>query len=97
MLTTPHRPYHTRCVPTPAASYCTHLQTYLEKEGDKKMKQKARDRMQPKMGKLDIDYQVSTGVLYMVLRSVVLYSVILCSVLWNAAQHTAQCRYSVLC
>ena len=34
------------------------LQTYLEKESDKKMKQKARERMQPKMGKLDIDYQV---------------------------------------
>ena len=29
-----------------------------EKEADKKTKQKQRDRMQPKMGKLDIDYQV---------------------------------------
>lgn len=34
------------------------LQTYQEKEADKKMKQRARERMQPKMGKLDIDYQV---------------------------------------
>ncbi len=25
------------------------------------MKQKARERMQPKMGKLDIDYQVGVG------------------------------------
>ncbi|KAI7836288.1 hypothetical protein COHA_009837 [Chlorella ohadii] len=33
-------------------------QAYLEKVDSQKMKQKARERMQPKMGKLDIDYQV---------------------------------------
>lgn len=33
-------------------------QAYLEKAEGQKMKQKARERMQPKMGKLDIDYQV---------------------------------------
>jgi splicing factor 3B subunit 2 len=34
-------------------------QTYQEKEDAKKMKTKQRERMQPKMGRLDIDYQVS--------------------------------------
>ena len=29
-----------------------------DKEQEKKLKQKQRERMQPKMGKLDIDYQV---------------------------------------
>jgi len=29
-----------------------------EKEDQKKLKQKQKDRMQPKMGKMDIDYQV---------------------------------------
>ncbi|KAK1424691.1 hypothetical protein QVD17_20026 [Tagetes erecta] len=33
-------------------------QAYIEKEDTKKLKQKQRDRMQPKMGKMDIDYQV---------------------------------------
>ncbi|GAQ83827.1 splicing factor 3B subunit 2 [Klebsormidium nitens] len=33
-------------------------QAYQEKEDSKKLKQKQRERMQPKMGKLDIDYQV---------------------------------------
>ncbi|KAI3424478.1 hypothetical protein D9Q98_010028 [Chlorella vulgaris] len=33
-------------------------QAYLEKADGQKMKQKAKERMQPKMGKLDIDYQV---------------------------------------
>jgi len=33
-------------------------QAYLDKESDKKLKQKQRDKMQPKMGKMDIDYQV---------------------------------------
>ncbi|KAJ6806066.1 splicing factor 3B subunit 2 [Iris pallida] len=33
-------------------------QTYIEKEDNKKLKQKQRERMQPKMGKMDIDYQV---------------------------------------
>mmetsp|Transcript_24463 Transcript_24463/g.46367 ORF Transcript_24463/g.46367 Transcript_24463/m.46367 type:complete len:573 (+) Transcript_24463:224-1942(+) len=33
-------------------------QAYLDKEGEKKLKQKQRDKMQPKMGKMDIDYQV---------------------------------------
>lgn len=36
-------------------------QAYLEKADSQKMKQKARERMQPKMGKLDIDYQVGAG------------------------------------
>ena len=36
-------------------------QAYLEKAEGQKMKQKARERMQPKMGKLDIDYQVAWG------------------------------------
>ena len=34
-------------------------QAYLEKAEGQKLKQKARERMQPKMGKLDIDYQVT--------------------------------------
>jgi len=34
------------------------LQAYQEKEEGKKMKSKQRDKMQPKMGKMDIDYQV---------------------------------------
>eukprot|EP00891_Asterochloris_glomerata_P003652 jgi/Astpho2/3652/Aster-07854 len=33
-------------------------QAYQDKEQEKKLKQKQRERMQPKMGKLDIDYQV---------------------------------------
>ncbi|CAN4092019.1 unnamed protein product [Withania somnifera] len=33
-------------------------QAYIEKEDSKKLKQKQRERMQPKMGKMDIDYQV---------------------------------------
>ncbi|KAF3325462.1 hypothetical protein FCM35_KLT10533 [Carex littledalei] len=31
---------------------------YIEKEDSKKLKRKQRERMQPKMGKMDIDYQV---------------------------------------
>lgn len=34
------------------------IQAYIEKEDSKKLKQKQRERMQPKMGKMDIDYQV---------------------------------------
>lgn len=34
------------------------MQAYIEKEDSKKLKQKQRERMQPKMGKMDIDYQV---------------------------------------
>lgn len=34
------------------------MQAYIEKEDGKKLKQKQRERMQPKMGKMDIDYQV---------------------------------------
>ena len=33
-------------------------ETYKEKEDQKTMKQKARERMQPKMAKMDIDYNV---------------------------------------
>ncbi|KAL6573960.1 hypothetical protein OROHE_001502 [Orobanche hederae] len=33
-------------------------QAYIEKEDNKKLRQKQRERMQPKMGKMDIDYQV---------------------------------------
>ncbi|KAI3795831.1 hypothetical protein L1987_38491 [Smallanthus sonchifolius] len=33
-------------------------QAYIEKEDNKKLKQKQRERMQPKMGKMDIDYQI---------------------------------------
>ncbi|PWA71569.1 proline-rich spliceosome-associated (PSP) family protein [Artemisia annua] len=33
-------------------------QAYIEKEDNKKLKQKQRERMQPKMGKMDIDYQL---------------------------------------
>jgi len=33
-------------------------QAVLEKEDSQKLKQKARDRLQPKMGKIDIDYHV---------------------------------------
>nr|GME00746.1 splicing factor 3B subunit 2 [Ipomoea batatas] len=35
-------------------------QSYNEKEDSKKLKQKQRERMQPKMGKMDIDYQYQT-------------------------------------
>jgi len=35
------------------------MQAYIEKEDSKKLKQKQKERMQPKMGKMDIDYQVS--------------------------------------
>ena len=35
-----------------------HPPTLQDKEQEKKLKQKQRERMQPKMGKLDIDYQV---------------------------------------
>ena len=34
---------------------------YQEKEESKKLKQKQRERMQPKLGKMDIDYTVSGG------------------------------------
>lgn len=37
------------------------MQAYIEKEDSKKLKQKQRERMQPKMGKMDIDYQVSSS------------------------------------
>lgn len=33
-------------------------QAYIEKEDSKRLKQKQRERMQPKVGKLDIDYQI---------------------------------------
>ncbi|PIA65099.1 hypothetical protein AQUCO_00100526v1 [Aquilegia coerulea] len=33
-------------------------QAYIEKEDSKKLRRKQRERMQPKMGKMDIDYQV---------------------------------------
>ncbi|RRT63098.1 hypothetical protein B296_00004783 [Ensete ventricosum] len=36
---------------------------YIEKEDSKKLKQKQRERMQPKMGKMDIDYQVGFSVI----------------------------------
>lgn len=39
------------------------MQAYIEKEDSKKLKQKQRERMQPKMGKMDIDYQV-TSIVY---------------------------------
>lgn len=33
-------------------------QTYHEKEDSKKLKQKQKDKMRPRMGRLDIDYTV---------------------------------------
>jgi len=43
---------------------------YIEKEDSKKLKQKQREKMQPKMGKMDIDYQVCfTDHLFMLLGS----------------------------
>jgi splicing factor 3B subunit 2 len=33
-------------------------QASLQKQEEKTLKQKQRERMQPKMGKIDIDYQV---------------------------------------
>lgn len=33
-------------------------QAYTEKEDAKKLKQKQREKMAPKMGRMDIDYQV---------------------------------------
>jgi ribonuclease HII len=45
-------------------------QAYIEKEDSKKLKQKQREKMQPKMGKMDIDYQVCfTEHLLMLLQS----------------------------
>lgn len=38
--------------------YAMGYQAYIEKEDSKKLKQKQREKMQPKMGKMDIDYQV---------------------------------------
>ena len=35
-------------------------QTYHEKEESKKLKQKQKDKMRPRMGRLDIDYRVNT-------------------------------------
>ncbi|GJZ09093.1 splicing factor 3B subunit 2 isoform X2 [Tanacetum coccineum] len=35
---------------------CIYWQAYIEKEDNKKLKQKQREHMQPKMGKMDIDY-----------------------------------------
>ena len=35
-------------------------QTYHEKEESKKLKQKQKDKMRPRMGRLDIDYRVDT-------------------------------------
>ncbi len=35
-------------------------QAYQEKEDAKKLKQKQKERMQPKMGRMDIDYTVRT-------------------------------------
>jgi hypothetical protein len=37
---------------------CPWLQAYAEKEDAKQMKQKLRERMQPKMNRMDIDYTV---------------------------------------
>ena len=36
-------------------------QAYTEKEAAKGLKNKQRERMQPKMGRMDIDYQVGRG------------------------------------
>jgi hypothetical protein len=36
-------------------------EAYVEKEAAKQMKQKQRERMAPKMGRMDIDYQVHIG------------------------------------
>lgn len=40
------------------------MQAYIEKEDSKKLKQKQRERMQPKMGKMDIDYQVPFAIVF---------------------------------
>lgn len=41
-------------------------ESVLEQEAMKKAKQKARDRMKPKMGKIDIDYQVRWFNVYLI-------------------------------
>lgn len=41
-----------------ANAFVVFVQAYIEKEDGKKLKAKQRERMQPKMGKMDIDYQV---------------------------------------
>lgn len=46
--------------------FLCYVQAYIEKEDNKKLKQKQRERMQPKMGKMDIDYQVC-GILWCLL------------------------------
>ncbi|RWW90085.1 hypothetical protein BHE74_00000767 [Ensete ventricosum] len=43
---------------------------YIEKEDSKKLKQKQRERMQPKMGKMDIDYQVECVIMHQVVANV---------------------------
>ena len=35
------------------------MQAYIKKENSKMLKQKQHDRTQPKMGKMDMDYQVN--------------------------------------
>ena len=50
-------------MPKPKVQHCHQNRAHgnhllQEKEENKKLKQKQRDRMQPKVGKLDIDYQV---------------------------------------
>lgn len=49
--------HHRLCLVPPPCGW----QAYQEKEDSKKMKQKQREKMQPKMGKMDIDYQVKHG------------------------------------
>lgn len=41
------------------------FQAYIEKEDSKKLKQKQREKVQPKMGKMDIDYQVMLFIVYL--------------------------------
>ncbi len=55
--TIPHHHTHTHTHP-PHTGIGEMRQAYHAKEDDKKLKQRMRDRMQPKMGKLDIDYGI---------------------------------------
>jgi ribonuclease HII len=57
------------------------MQAYIEKEDSKKLKQKQRERMQPKMGKMDIDYQVYVFFIFVVLNTILCLSI--CSHYFN--------------
>ncbi|KAI6703794.1 hypothetical protein NL676_012930 [Syzygium grande] len=67
-------------------------QAYIEKEDSKKLKQKQRERMQPKMGKMDIDYQPEFYGWYVNLAFVVKLIFFLCRFCMMHSSSTRQSR-----